>query len=73
MFCMDIEDAHIGRRVREVRHWRRMSLTATAGLAGISAPYLSMIERGQRPVTKRATLEALARVLTVRPAPGPPN
>ena len=75
---MDIEDQHIGRRVREVRHWRGMSLTATAGLAGISAPYLSLIERGQRPVTKRVLLEALAHALKVSAAeltgkPYPPN
>lgn len=44
-----------------------MSLTVTANLAGISAPYLSMIERGQRPVTKRAILEALAQALRVSP------
>ncbi len=65
---MDAEGEHIGRRVREVRAWRGVSLTAAAGLAGISAPYLSMIERGQRPVTKRATLEALARALQVSPS-----
>lgn len=65
---MDIDDAHIGRRVREIRNWRGLSLTATAGLAGISQPYLSMIERGLRPVSKRSTLEALARTLRVSPA-----
>lgn len=65
---MDIDDAHIGRRVREIRNWRGLNLTATAGLAGISQPYLSMIERGLRPVSKRATLEALARALRVSPA-----
>lgn len=64
---MDIEDAHIGRRVREIRTWRGLSLTATAGLAGISVSYLSLIERGRRPVTKRAVLEALAHALKVSP------
>jgi transcriptional regulator with XRE-family HTH domain len=44
-----------------------MSLTATAGLAGISAPYLSLIERGLRPVTKRQLLESLAQALRVSP------
>ncbi|MGH3859835.1 helix-turn-helix domain-containing protein [Actinokineospora sp.] len=43
---MQIEDAHIGRRVREVRSWRGLSLTAAAQLAGIQPSYLSMIERG---------------------------
>lgn len=65
---MDIDYAHIGRRVREIRTWRGLSLTATAGLAGISQPYLSMIERGLRPVNKQSLLEALARALRVSPA-----
>nr|WP_269844642.1 XRE family transcriptional regulator [Actinophytocola xanthii] len=58
----------IGRRVREVRTWRGMSVTATAGLAGVSVSYLSMIERGERAVTKRSVLESLARALRVHPA-----
>lgn len=65
---MDINDDHIGRRVREIRTWRGMSVKATADLAGKSVGYLSMIERGQRPVTKRATLEALATALRVSPS-----
>jgi transcriptional regulator with XRE-family HTH domain len=51
-----------------VRNWRRMSLTAAAGLAGISVPYLSLIERGRRPITKRSLLEAIAHALKVSPA-----
>jgi transcriptional regulator with XRE-family HTH domain len=65
---MDIDDAHIGRRVREVRSWRGLSQATVAGLAGISVAYLSMIERGQRAVTKRALLEALAQTLKVAPS-----
>lgn len=65
---MDIEDAHIGRRLREVRSWRRLSLTAVAGLAGITPAYLSMLERGLRPVARRQTLESLAQALRVSPA-----
>jgi transcriptional regulator with XRE-family HTH domain len=64
---MEIEDSHIGRRVREVRSWRGLSLTAAAGLAGMSASYLSLIERGMRPVTKRSVLEAIASALKVSP------
>jgi transcriptional regulator with XRE-family HTH domain len=64
---VNLDDAHIGRRVREVRTWRGLSVAAVAGLAGISAPYLSLIERGQRPVTKRALLESLAQALRVSP------
>jgi transcriptional regulator with XRE-family HTH domain len=65
---MDIEDQHIGRKLREIRHWRQLSLTATADLSGISIGHLSRIERGERPVTKRSTLEALAQALKVSPA-----
>ncbi len=45
-----------------------MSLEATAGLAGFAKSYLSMIERGQRPITKRSVLESLAGALRVSPA-----
>jgi transcriptional regulator with XRE-family HTH domain len=65
---MHVEEPHIGRRVRELRTWRNMTLTATAGLAGVSVSYLSMIERGERSVTKRAVLEAIAQALRVSPA-----
>jgi transcriptional regulator with XRE-family HTH domain len=64
---VDIDDQHIGRRVREIRSWRGMDQQALAGLAGISQSYLSMIERGERAVTKRATLETLASALQVSP------
>jgi transcriptional regulator with XRE-family HTH domain len=62
---LDINESYIGRRVREIRTWRGMSLTAAAQLAGMSVGYLSMIERGLRPMNKRATLEALASALRV--------
>ena len=65
---MDIEHAQIGRRVREVRTWRGMNQAATAGLAGITPAYLSMIERGLRTVTRRRTLEGIANALRVSPA-----
>lgn len=58
----------IGRRLREVRVWRGLSLRATAELAGLSAGYLSRIERGERPVERRSTLEALAAALRVAPS-----
>jgi transcriptional regulator with XRE-family HTH domain len=64
---MDIEHAQIGRRVREVRKWRGLEQAAVAGLAKMSPSYLSMIERGQRPVTRRAVLESLALALRVSP------
>lgn len=58
----------IGRRLRELRVWRGLSLRATAELAGLSAGYLSRIERGERPVDRRSTLEALAAALRVAPS-----
>ncbi|TCO52977.1 helix-turn-helix domain-containing protein [Actinocrispum wychmicini] len=64
---MKNEDSHIGRNVRRLRLLRDMSQEATAGLAGISAGYLSLIESGNRAVSKRATLEALANALRVSP------
>lgn len=64
---MEITDEHIGRRIREVRSWRQLDQKVVAELAGMTPAYLSMIEGGSRPVTKRAVLEALARALQVSP------
>lgn len=61
-------DSHIGRRVREIRSWRGMSLTELADLCGWTPGYVSRIERGLRPVTKRATLDTLAAALRVAPS-----
>lgn len=57
----------IGQRIKQIRKRRRLTQQVVAELAGISAPYLSMIESGQRPVERRATLEALANALRVSP------
>ena len=46
----DVPPVMIGRRLRELRVWRGLSLRALAELAGLSAPYLSRIERGERMV-----------------------
>ena len=62
------DECMVGRRLREIRSWRGLSLTVTAELAGLSAGYLSRIERGLRPVQRRATLEALASALRVSPS-----
>lgn len=58
----------IGRRLREVRVWRGLSLRSVAELSGLSASYLSLIERGRRPVERRSMLEALAAALRVAPS-----
>ncbi|MGH4008237.1 MAG: helix-turn-helix domain-containing protein [Pseudonocardiaceae bacterium] len=58
---MNAEDARtIGARLRTIRRRRGMGLTVTAGLAGISKPYLSMLERGDRGFNRRGLLDDLA-------------
>jgi transcriptional regulator with XRE-family HTH domain len=58
----------IGRRLREIRHWRGKPLRVVAELAGITESYLSLIERGKRPLDRRSLLESLAAALEVAPA-----
>ncbi|MDQ3886669.1 MAG: helix-turn-helix domain-containing protein [Actinomycetota bacterium] len=53
----------IGQRVRMIRRRRGLGLEVAAGLAGISKPYLSMLERGGRGFNRRGLLDDLARVL----------
>ncbi len=57
MEATEAEDSRtIGRRVREVRAWRRMTQKAVADLAGISEGYLSKIEHGQSPLDRRSLI-----------------
>lgn len=65
---MDTSDPGIGRRLREIRAWRGLSLRVVAELAGVSAGYLSRVERGERAVDRRSVLEALAGALQVAPS-----
>lgn len=61
---MNADEARtIGARARRIRRRRGLSLEVVAGLAGISAPYLSMLERGQRGFNRRGLLEDLAAAL----------
>jgi transcriptional regulator with XRE-family HTH domain len=53
----------IGFRARTIRRRRGLSLDTAAGLAGISKPYLSMLERGLRGFERRGLLEDLANAL----------
>lgn len=62
------ETRTVGARIREIRTWRRKSLTVVAGLAGISAGYLSRLERGERALDSRRLLFALADALQVAPS-----
>ncbi|HEV7450411.1 MAG TPA: helix-turn-helix domain-containing protein [Pseudonocardiaceae bacterium] len=61
---MNSEDAlSIGARARMIRRRRGLSLDVVAGLAGISKPYLSVLERGQRGFNRRGLIEDLAEAL----------
>jgi transcriptional regulator with XRE-family HTH domain len=55
----------LGRRVRELRCWRGLTLREAAGLAGLSFSFWSQVERGEKPVTNRKTLETMADALRV--------
>lgn len=57
------EHVEIGQRVRTIRRRRGLGLDTAAGLAGISKQYLSMIERGERRVSRRGLLEDIASAL----------
>ncbi|MGH4006868.1 MAG: helix-turn-helix domain-containing protein [Pseudonocardiaceae bacterium] len=56
-----------GRRLREVRCWRELTLREAAGLAGLSFSFWGQVERGEKAVTNRNTLEAIASALRVHP------
>jgi transcriptional regulator with XRE-family HTH domain len=61
---VDAEEASaIGARARTIRRRRGLSLDVVAGLAGITAPYLSMLERGLRGFNRRGLVEDLAEAL----------
>jgi len=64
---VDTQDAQdvraIGARARMIRARRGLSLEVVGGLAGISAPYLSMLERGLRGFNQRGLLDDLAEAL----------
>ena len=66
--CNVDDDGQLGRRLREIRSWRRLSIRVVAELSGISWGYLAQIERGEKPITNRRVLESLASSLRVSPA-----
>ena len=59
----DGREGGFGPKLREVREARGHSLRQVARQAGISAPYLSDIERGNRKAPRVALVQELARVL----------
>jgi transcriptional regulator with XRE-family HTH domain len=63
-FSVDAKEASaIGARARKIRTRRGLSLDVAAGLAGISKPYLSALERGLRGFNRRGLVEDLAAAL----------
>ncbi len=54
------EPVEIGRRARVIRRLRGLSLDGVAGLAGMSADHLSMLESGERRFERRGQIEDLA-------------
>jgi len=60
--------SEIGRRLRQIRHAQRKSLTVISGRAGISASYLSRLESGERALDRRSLILALANALEVAPS-----
>jgi transcriptional regulator with XRE-family HTH domain len=59
------DDEGIGTRIRRYRRSRGLSLDQAAGLAGISKPYLSRLERGERSADSRALLNRISSALQV--------
>jgi transcriptional regulator with XRE-family HTH domain len=57
------DELSIGERVRKIRSRRGLSLEVVGGLAGISGPYLSMLERGPRGFNRRGLIEDLTDAL----------
>jgi len=63
-----IDPATIGRQVRRIRHSRGKSLEVLAGLAGISAAFLSRLERGECSLDRLSLIVRLAHALEVAPS-----
>lgn len=60
-----MDDDGVGARIRRFRRARGLSLDQASGLASMSKPYLSRIERGERSVDSRALLLRIASALEV--------
>ncbi|HUY44104.1 MAG TPA: helix-turn-helix transcriptional regulator [Streptosporangiaceae bacterium] len=54
--------------LRRVRRRRGLTLAVLADRSGLSAPFLSMVETGQRSLSRRDHINALASALRVPPA-----
>ncbi|MBF9071743.1 helix-turn-helix domain-containing protein [Streptacidiphilus fuscans] len=58
----------IGQQLRAARRQRGMSLRTLAGLSGLSAGFLSMVENGQRHLDRTGHITALAEALQIAPS-----
>ncbi len=54
--------------LRRARRRRGLTLVVLAGMSGLSVPFLSMVENGQRTLSRRDHVNALAAALRVPPA-----
>jgi transcriptional regulator with XRE-family HTH domain len=54
--------------LRRARRRRGLTLAVLAGMSGLSVPFLSMVETGQRTLARRDHVNALAAALRVTPA-----
>jgi len=57
----------LGRRIREARHARQLTLEQVAALTGRNAGQISRIERGRIPHLPVSTLWNIAKALGVKP------
>ena len=69
---------HIGARIGYWRKRRGLTQAVLAGLAGVSQPFVSQVEAGQKGIERRSTLVAIAGALQVSVAdllgqPGDPT
>ncbi len=62
-----VEETTLGGRLRSIRSWHQLSLREAAGVAGLPVSVWDQVERGDKPVTSRHMLEAMARALRVHP------
>lgn len=63
-----IQPISIGLKLRQLRHARGKTLEVVAGLVGISAGYLSVLETGKRTLDRLSLILDLAEVLQASPS-----
>ncbi|MGQ0778428.1 MAG: helix-turn-helix domain-containing protein [Pseudonocardiales bacterium] len=63
-----LQPVAVGLRLRQLRHARGKTLEVVAGLVGISAGYLSVLETGKRTLDRLLLILDLAEVLQTSPS-----